>query len=79
MAQFPALGPYMSLSARPIYFYLYIGLVIHAGGKLIRYNKQVQRYADKYRGMGKHFIDYTFDQLYTFVTQILYMCFNQYT
>ena len=45
MAQLPALGPFMSLSARST-FCLYIGLVIHIGGKLIRHNKQVQRYAD---------------------------------
>ena len=53
VAQLPALGPSRSLGARPT-FCLYVGLVIHDGGKLIRSTKQEQRCAD-----GE-----TFDRLY---------------
>ena len=45
VAQLPARGPFRSLGARRI-FRLYPGLVIHTGGKLIRDDKQVQRYSD---------------------------------
>ena len=42
----PALGPSMSLGTRPP-FYLYICLVVHTGGKLIRYHEQAERYMNR--------------------------------
>lgn len=55
----PTLSSLMSLGAR-LTTCLYIGLVIHIGGELIRHSKQVQRYADGDTFVQAiHFITYT--------------------
>ena len=46
VALFPALDPSISLGAWPC-FCLYICLVVHVGGKLIRYHEQAQRYVHR--------------------------------
>ena len=47
----------MSLDARPP-FCLYICLVVHIGGKLIRYHEQVQRYVNREMLYGPYILSF---------------------